>query len=125
MKTTNILYWTITGMFAAFMMYSGLSDFLQTENSKMVMGYLGYPEYFSRFIGLAKIVGSIAILIPGFPRLKEWVYAGFTFDLLGATYSTMALGFDPGQLTMLVFFAFLFASYWLHHKRLKQVTARP
>jgi uncharacterized membrane protein YphA (DoxX/SURF4 family) len=48
---------------------------------------LGYPVYFIPFTGVAKVLGIIAILIPGFPRIKEWAYAGLFFDLIGAIYS--------------------------------------
>ena len=120
MKKINIAYWIVTGLFAAFMLFTGISDFMELPDSKALHKSLGYPEYFTLFIGTAKILGAITILLPGIPRLKEWAYAGLTFDLVGACYSAIAaFGFDPMMLTMLVFFAFLFGSYWLHHKRLQ------
>ena len=81
---------------------------------------MGYPEYFLPFIGLAKTLGAIAILIPGYPRIKEWIYAGFTYDLLGALYSTISVG-EPfaGWWPMLFFFVILAISYIYYHKRLK------
>ena len=81
------------------------------------MNQLGYPNYFIRFIGIAKALGIIAILIPGYPRIKEWAYAGLFFDLSGATYSQIATnGFQPPVLFMLLPVAFLFISYMLYHK---------
>jgi hypothetical protein len=53
---------------------------------------VGVPLYLIPFIGIAKVLGVIAILIPGFPKLKEWAYAGLFFDLIGATYSICASG---------------------------------
>jgi hypothetical protein len=53
---------------------------------------LGYPLYFIPFIGVAKILGVAAMLIPGYPRVKEWAYAGLLFDLSGATYSIITSG---------------------------------
>lgn len=60
-----------------------------THDAKMVAAFdaLGYPRYLLPFLGVAKSLGVIALLVPGFPRLKEWAYAGFTFDLLGAAWS--------------------------------------
>ena len=67
------------------------------------MTALGYPPYFTPFIGVAKLLGSIAILIPGFPRIKEWAYAGLVFDLIGAVYSQIAVGMpSAGLLFMLL-----------------------
>jgi len=119
MKTTNVLFWIITILFGAFMLFSGYTEItLQPEGVKL-MQHLGYPNYFTVFLGWAKILGVIALLVPSnFPRLKEWAYAGFFFDLVGAAYSQIATdGFMPQQLFMLVFFIFLFLSYYLYHKK--------
>ena len=69
------------------------------------------------FLGVAKLLGVIAILIPGFPRIKEWAYAGLFFDLVGAVYSGLSVsGFDPQMLVMLVPFGLGTLSYVYHHK---------
>jgi uncharacterized membrane protein YphA (DoxX/SURF4 family) len=81
---------------------------------------LGYPLYMLPFIGVAKLLGVIALLVPGFPRLKEWAYAGMFFDLTGAVYSGLCVGgFDPKMLIMLVPFVLGALSYIYHHKRLR------
>lgn len=93
MKTTNILFWTFTGLFSFLMLGSAIPDVLLQDMAVQGMhGELGYPVYFIPFIGLLKCLGVIAILVPGYPRLKEWAYAGLFFDLLGATYSILASG---------------------------------
>ena len=103
MKKTNTIYWIFTALFAAMMLLSSIPDVMQTEETKAFMAQLGYPPYFTPFIGVAKILGIIAILIPGYPRIKEWAYAGLFFDLIGATYSQIAqFGFMPGTLFMLL-----------------------
>jgi hypothetical protein len=85
--------------------------------AKTFMNQLGYPDYFIPFIGVAKTLGIIAILVPGFPKLKEWAYAGLAFDLIGATYSQLAIfGFKPDIFFMVLPFAFLYISYSLYHK---------
>lgn len=118
MKTTKILFWVVTIIFAAFMLFSGITEIMMQPDALKVTQHLGYPDYFSTFLGYAKVLGVIALLVPGnFPRIKEWAYAGFFFDLAGATYSGLAVdGFQPPMLMMLLFFGFLFASYFLYHK---------
>lgn len=121
MKTTNILYWVFTIPFAGFMMFSAVPDILMQAEAVDFITKLGYPPYIIPFLGVAKALGCIAIVVPGFARLKEWAYAGLFYDLLGATYSAISqFGVDPAMSFMLVIFAFLALSYIYHHKRLRQ-----
>lgn len=118
MKKTNILYWVFTGIFGAFMFFSAIPDIMVTEEAVTFITGLGYPKYLIAFLGVAKALGVIAITVPGFPRLKEWAYAGLFFDLLGATYSGICVeGAKPEQLFMVLPFGFLALSYIFHHKR--------
>jgi len=120
MKKTKVLYWIITSLFSAFMLFASIPDILSTADAIKFMNHLGYPNYIIPFIGVAKLLGIIAILIPGFPRIKEWAYAGLAFDLTGATYSLIATdGFQPAILFMIVPIAFLFLSYYLWHKNME------
>lgn len=121
MKNTNIIYWIVTGLFAAFMLFSAIPDVLLTPEAKTFINALGYPDYFIRFIGVAKSLGAIAIVVPAsFPRIKEWAYAGLFYDLIAAVISQFAVsGFQPGVLFMVLPIGFCIASYFLHHKRLK------
>jgi len=112
MKSTNIIYWTTTILFAAFMIFSAIPNIMVTEDSKQLITHLGYPLYFIPFIGFAKLLGSIAILIPSFKKIKEWAYAGLFFDLISVVYSAvMTDGFDPAMLTMALVFAVAIISY--------------
>jgi len=98
MKTTKILYWIFTSLFAFVMLGSAIPDVLSSPVAvKGMHEGLGYPIYFVPFIGTAKVLGVLAILIPGYPRIKEWAYAGLFFDLVGATYSIIALGAAMGN----------------------------
>ena len=118
MKKTKTLYWIITGIFSAFMVFSAIPDILSTPEAVKFMTGLGYPDYIIPFLGIAKLLGIIAILIPGFPKIKEWAYAGLFFDLIGATYSGLAKGgFDPRILIMLLPISFLFISRYLFYKK--------
>ncbi|MFI5171988.1 MAG: DoxX family protein [Chitinophagales bacterium] len=121
MKKTKIIYWIITLLFAAYMVFSAIPDAMSTQKAIDFLTGMGYPEYFIPFIGVAKILGVIAILIPGFPRIKEWAYAGLAFDLIGATYSIIALG-QPfsSWVFMLPPIIFCFTSYFLYHKYQKE-----
>jgi hypothetical protein len=123
MKKTKILYWIITGLFAAFMLFSAIPDIMVVPDAvTMVTDGLGYPKYIIPFLGVAKLLGAIAILIPGLNRLKEWAYAGLFFDLAGATYSTISKeGFQLPVLFMVLPFSFLFLSYYLWHKKEAEV----
>jgi hypothetical protein len=125
MKKINIYYWVFTGLFAVLMLFSSVPDVLMVPGAVKFMTALGYPLYFIPFIGIAKILGVAAILIPGYPRIKEWAYAGLTFDLVGATYSIIAIGAPmSGWIVMLVWFVFLIASYMLYHKHQKMAKER-
>lgn len=125
MKKTNVYYWIVTGLFGAFMLFSAIPDIIVVpEAVEMVSNQLGYPQYIIPFLGVAKTLGVIAILIPGFPRIKEWAYAGLVFDLIGATYSTFASGIaDASAVFMILPFSFAFGSYFLYHQKLKVKTS--
>lgn len=118
MKTTKILYWVFTGLFALIMLSTSIPNIMMTPDSiDLISTRLGYPQYFIKFIGWAKVLGVIGILVPGYPRVKEWAYAGLFFDLISATYSGIAAeGFDPMQIFMLVFLAPGVLSYIYYHR---------
>lgn len=104
-KTTNILYWTFTGLFSLLMIFSAVGGIQPSEDAiKLIHDQLGYPVYFIPFVSIAKIFGAIAILIPSFNRIKEWAYSGLYFDLVAATYSGIASAgkFDPMILGMAI-----------------------
>jgi len=125
MKRTNILYWVFTGLFGAFMISTAIPNILMDEGSvALISTQLGYPKYMIPFLGVAKTLGGIMLFIPGFPRLKEWAYAGLFFDLAGATYSAIAIeGFQLPHLFMGLFIGMGALSYIFYHKRLKEQAA--
>lgn len=117
MKKLKIIYWTTTILFAGFMTFSAIPDILVLDEAKQFISHLGYPIYFIPFIGVAKLLGSIAILIPGLKKIKEWAYAGLFFDLIGAVYSVvMTDGFDPAMMIMIPIFGIAITSYVLNAK---------
>ncbi|MBL0882238.1 MAG: DoxX family protein [Chitinophagaceae bacterium] len=117
-KSTKLIYWITTALFAGFMIFSAVPNIMVNEESKQFLsGYLGYPEYFIRFIGIAKLLGSTAILMPFFKKIKEWAYAGLFFDLIGAVYSVISVGgIDPGMSMMILVFGVAITSYLYSQK---------
>ncbi len=97
MKKVNRSYWIVTGLMSAFMVLGALMDVIKNPDAVTLIKHLGYPEYFIPFIGTMKILGVIAILIPRFPKLKEWAYAGLVFDTSGALYSHFSLADRPDK----------------------------
>lgn len=89
-KSKTIWYWIITGILSFCLFSGGLAQALQVQG--VVQGFkpLGYPIYFISIIGVWKVLGIIAILIPGFKLLKEWAYAGLFFTMTGAVISHIA-----------------------------------
>ena len=121
MKRTKILYWVFTGLLGALMLMSSIPDIISSpEAVEIVTHHLGYPAYFIPFIGVAKLLGVIAILAPGFPRLKEWAYAGFVFDLTAAVYSSIRVGDPVSQWAPIIIgFVIIALSYIFYHKKQK------
>jgi hypothetical protein len=92
-KGKKIAYWTTTGLIAFFIGSGGVAQVAQyLGNPHGVVPILRYPMYFFGILGFWKALGAIAILVPRFPRLKEWAYAGIFFDLTGAAASCAAVG---------------------------------
>jgi uncharacterized membrane protein YphA (DoxX/SURF4 family) len=92
-KANGIAYWTSTILIAFFIGSGGVAQVAQfLGNPHGVVPVLGYPMYFFAILGFWKVLGAIAILVPRFPRLKEWAYAGIFFDLTGAAASVVAVG---------------------------------
>ena len=100
MKTAKRLYWIVTGLMAAFMLMSAIPDILRIPQAIEIFTHLGYPTYLLPFLGIAKTVAVIVVLVPSFRTLKEWAYAGLTFDLLGAAYSHLAIDDPPSAWAM-------------------------
>lgn len=92
-KARSIAYWITTGLVAFFIGTGGVGQLWQfARNPHGVVPVLRYPLYFFAILGVWKVLGTIAILVPRYPRLKEWAYAGIFFDLTGAVASIVACG---------------------------------
>lgn len=95
-KAGKIIYWVATLWLALGMVSTGLGQLLgfKGQGGADMVVHLGYPLYVLTILGVWKMLGVVAVLIPKFPLLKEWTYAGFFFVMTGAMYSHIAAG-DP------------------------------
>ncbi|MGE5942941.1 MAG: DoxX family protein [Flavobacteriales bacterium] len=91
-KRKKIIYWIVTIFLSIAMVAGGVQQMLQIGGYNDIIKQLGYPQYLLSILGVWKLLGVIAILIPKFPLLKEWAYAGFFFAMSGAFTSHLAVG---------------------------------
>jgi hypothetical protein len=124
-KALKITYWIATSVFVVALSWSAIQYLVEAPKMVAAITGLGYPIYFMKLLGVAKLLGVVAIVIGRFDTLKEWAYAGFTFDLIAASVSHAASG-DPAwkAAVPLAFLALLMVSYgaW---KRLHGAVALP
>lgn len=113
-KRTKIIYWISTVWLSLGMLSTGIVQLFAMQEEVMKMQALGYATYFLTIIGSWKLLGVLAILIPGYPLVKEWAYAGFFFLMSGAIFSHLAVGdpfveyFGPGLLLVLTIVSWYF-----------------
>lgn len=98
MKRNKIIYWIATAWLALGMLSTGIVQILQVKDEVANMASIGYPAYLLTIIGVWKILGVIAVLVPRLPLLKEWAYAGFFFAMSGAVASHIAVGNPLGKI---------------------------
>lgn len=110
----SAVYWTATLLIALAMLSGGAAYLLGAEVPLRGMADLGYPAYFVTILGIWKVLGGLALIVPRLPLLKEWAYAGIAFDLTGAAFSHAAVA-DPVAKVMvpLVLLAVMAASWAL------------
>lgn len=107
-----IAYWVTTSLIACEMAVGSSWDLLRTPYVRSLMQPLGYPEYMLTILGIWKALGAIAILAPGFPRLKEWAYAGMIFDLTGAAASHAICHKETNEIAVTLVLALLAMASW-------------
>ncbi len=101
MKIKLIGYWATTAFLAFAVLSGGAAELAHRRDNVEGLVQLGYPVYFATIIGLWKVLGGLTVLVPRFPRLKEWAYAGIFFNMTGAAASHAASG--DGVLSSAVF----------------------
>ncbi len=117
MKSTKITFWITTGII--FLMEGVMpAVFFHSEASRQGISHLQYPMYFGDALAVFKVLGALALILPAVPaRIKEWAYAGFTFNFLFASISHFAIdGADFQGFFPLIFIGILFISYRCYYK---------
>lgn len=120
-RTITILYWIFTILFCAFMLFSGVSELFHLGGADKVINDLGYPTYFNDILGIAKILGVVAILQIKWITIKEWAYAGFAIDIIGAILSIIFSGGGVLMtiIQMLPFIIVFSLAYYFWKKKLR------
>lgn len=116
-KTTKIIYWVSTIWLALGMLSTGIVQLIKMEEEVTKFKLLGYPVYLLTILGSWKILGVVAVLIPKFPVLKEWAYAGFFFTMSGAAISHIAIGSPANEIFPSVLLLILTVVSWYFRNR--------
>jgi hypothetical protein len=111
--TRTLTFRALTVLFAGFMLLSAAMYLTGAAAIRDGMALLGYPAYITTILGIAKLLGAAALLQWRVPVLREWAYAGFTINLIGAAASHVLAGDAAGAASPLLFLALLAASYVL------------
>ena len=112
MKLKATAYWTTTAILAFVLLSGGAAQLLRLPDNVEGMQRLGYPAYLLTILGVWKLLGGIAILVPRFPRSKEWAYAGAFFELSGAAASNAFAGSGWGHVVAPAAFALIALASW-------------
>lgn len=123
MKRTQIIYWTTTALVA---LQAGLAGIMYFTNPEVATGFahLGFPDYFRWELGIAKLTGALAILLPMVPlRVKEWAYAGLGIVFLSAFVAHTAVDGITTAIAPVISLVLLVVSYVHLHKREAMTTA--
>jgi hypothetical protein len=122
-----LVYWIPTGLLALDAVFGGVSGVLRQAPVLEAFRHLGYPEYFAVLLGVAKVAGGLAIVVPVPRVLREWAYAGLAFDVAAAVVSVAAVG-DPASHVAVpaVFLGItLFSAVMWHRRVARSVRAAP
>jgi len=111
-RVKNIAYWVTTIFGPASFVIGGVISLTGGPEVATSLSHLGYPAYFALILGVSKLAGAVVTVVPGVPRLKEWAYAGFFFDLTAAAYSHAAVGDSTGDVVAPLVFLALVAASW-------------
>ena len=98
-KVGKITYWIATLWLALGMVSTAAVQLVKAKEGQGGLDsitHFGYPVYILTILGVWKMLGVAAVLVPKFPLLKEWAYAGFFFAMSGAVCSHIASG-DSAQ----------------------------
>lgn len=121
-RREKIIYWGSTLWLALGMVSTGIVQLIQMEDEVANFAGLGYPTYLMTILGVSKILGTIAVLVPGYPIVKEWAYAGFFFTMTGAILSHLITGDVMSVLPPLLLLVLTIVSWYSRPVDRKAVT---
>lgn len=107
----TITYWVTTGLLAALCLFAAYAYLTASPQAVEGFARVGYPQQLRIILGAAKLLGAIALVIPGFPKLKEWAYAGFTFAWISAFFAHSLAKEGPKAFSPLGLLVLLAISY--------------
>ena len=107
----TVAYWVTTGLLAALSIFAGFSYVSGNPQAVQGFAHVGYPQQLRIILGIGKLLGAIALVVPGLPRLKEWAYAGFTFAWICAVVAHYLAQDGPRAFAPLILLVFLAVSY--------------
>ena len=127
-KRNKIIYWIATIWLALGMVATGTGQLIKMkagQGGADMITHLGYPVYLLTLLGIWKILGVIAVLIPKFPLLKEWAYAGFFFVMTGAIFSHIEMGDSVYELLPALLLLILTVVSWYFRPADRKIPALP
>jgi|SRR5947207_14447954 len=107
----KLIYWISTGLVAALGLFAGVTYLMASREAVAGFAHVGYPQQLRVLLGIAKPLGALALLVPGWPRLKEWAYAGFTFAWIAAIVAHYRADGGAAALPPVVLLVLLAVSY--------------
>src|SRR5438874_12304595 len=107
----KVIYWLTTGLVAAMSAFAAYAYLTKSPQAVQGFAHVGYPQQLRVLLGIAKLLGAVTLVVPGFPKLKEWAYAGFTFAWIAAFVAHYLAGDGRAAFMPLVPLAFLIISY--------------
>ena len=128
-KRNKIIYWIATIWLSLGMLSTGVVQLLKLKGdgpgSLDTMTHLGYPAYFVTILGVSKILGIVTLLIPKYPLLKEWAYAGFFFMMSGAIFTHIASGTSLSEIFPSLLLLILTLVSWYFRPSDRKIPALP
>lgn len=122
-KRNKIIYWIATIWLSLGMLSSGIVQLLHVKEETDFITHMGYPEYFLTILGIWKILGVVAVLIPKNLVLKEWAYAGFFFSMSGAVYSHIVLNNPLSEIFPPLLLLILTVTSWYFRPRDRKIVS--
>jgi hypothetical protein len=119
-----IAYWVTTLLVVLALGRPGIQAMLRDANIMKAVTHLGYPDYFCVMLGVAEVLGCVALLLPGTPLLKEWAYAGIFFDVIAAAVSHFEMGDPPGRIATPLVVGLIAAASWALRPQSRRLARR-